>query len=57
MCGNVIGLILVGGGVKGFVYIGVYWAFLEKDVLVDIVGGMSVGVMLVVVIFFDIIYE
>lgn len=37
-------LVLVGGGVKGVVYMGVLWVLEEMYVFVDIIIGISMGV-------------
>jgi len=39
------GLVLGGGGAKGFAHIGVVKAMLEKDIPIDIIGGTSAGAL------------
>lgn len=41
--GNAIGLVLAGGGAKGFAHIGVFRALREFNIPVDMVGGTSIG--------------
>jgi predicted acylesterase/phospholipase RssA len=41
--GNALGLVLGGGGARGFAHLGVYKALLEVGVTVDWVGGASIG--------------
>ncbi len=41
--GNAIGLVLAGGGAKGFAHIGVYKALREFNIPIDYVGGTSIG--------------
>lgn len=41
--GNGIGLVLSGGGARGFAHIGVYRALVEAGVPIDAVGGCSMG--------------
>jgi predicted acylesterase/phospholipase RssA/CRP-like cAMP-binding protein len=41
--GNGIGLVLSGGGARGFAHLGVYRALLAAGVPVDAVGGCSIG--------------
>lgn len=43
--GRAIGLVLSGGGARGFAHVGVYRAFFEAGVPVDLVGGTSMGAM------------
>ena len=43
LTGGACGLILGGGGVRGWVEVGVIKALLEKKIAIDIVGGVSVG--------------
>lgn len=38
-----IGLVLGGGGAKGFCHLGVAQALIEKDLVIDIVSGVSAG--------------
>jgi predicted acylesterase/phospholipase RssA/CRP-like cAMP-binding protein len=41
--GNGVGLVLSGGGARGFAHLGVYRALLEAGVPIDAVGGCSIG--------------
>jgi NTE family protein len=41
--GNAIGLVLAGGGARGFAHLGVYKALEEEGIEVDFVGGTSIG--------------
>jgi len=43
LAGRAIGLVLGGGGARGFAHIGVLHALLEAGVPVDMVGGTSMG--------------
>jgi NTE family protein len=38
-----VGLVLAGGGARGFAHLGVYRALLEEGVEIDCVGGTSIG--------------
>ena len=41
--GNATGLVLAGGGAKGFAHVGIYLALKEHNIPVDFVGGTSIG--------------
>ncbi|MGA9575434.1 MAG: cyclic nucleotide-binding and patatin-like phospholipase domain-containing protein [Lysobacterales bacterium] len=41
--GNALGLVLGGGGARGYAHLGVYKALLELGIVVDWVGGASIG--------------
>ena len=41
MAGKAVGLVLSGGGVKGFAHLGVLHALDDAGVPVDIIGGTS----------------
>jgi predicted acylesterase/phospholipase RssA/CRP-like cAMP-binding protein len=43
LSGNAIGLVLGGGGARGFAHAGVYRAMCEMEIPVDWVGGSSIG--------------
>jgi NTE family protein len=43
LSGNAIGLVLAGGGAKGFAHVGVYLALREFNIPIDYVGGTSIG--------------
>jgi len=44
--GNAIGLVLSGGGARGFAHLGVYKALLELGITIDWVGGTSIGAII-----------
>jgi NTE family protein len=44
--GNAVGLVLSGGGAKGFAHIGVFRALEEAGITIDLVGGTSIGAIL-----------
>lgn len=46
LSGNGVGLVLAGGGAKGFAHIGVFKALREFKISVDYVGGASAGAMM-----------
>ena len=46
LTGRAIGLVLGGGGARGFAHIGVLKAFKEKGIPIDIVGGNSMGAVI-----------
>lgn len=54
LTGNGIGLVLAGGGAKGFAHIGVYKALEESKIPIDFIGGTSVGAMMGAIIALDI---
>ena len=41
-----VGLVLAGGGARGFAHLGVYRALREKGIEVDYVGGTSIGAVM-----------
>ncbi|MDB2414954.1 patatin-like phospholipase family protein [Rickettsiales bacterium] len=41
--GNAVGLVLSGGGARGFAHIGVIKALREKGIPIDAIGGVSMG--------------
>lgn len=43
LSGTAVGLVLAGGGARGFAHLGVYRALLERGVEIDCVGGTSMG--------------
>lgn len=43
LSGNAVGLVLAGGGARGFAHIGVIRALREAGIPVDMVGGTSIG--------------
>ncbi|HEX7154613.1 MAG TPA: patatin-like phospholipase family protein [Thermoanaerobaculia bacterium] len=44
--GNAVGLVLAGGGARGFAHLGVYKALEEAGVEIDFVGGTSMGAII-----------
>jgi NTE family protein len=40
---NAVGLVLAGGGARGFAHLGIWRALLEQGIEVDCVGGTSIG--------------
>ncbi len=46
LTGSSVGLVLGGGGARGFAHIGVLRAFQELEIPVDLVGGTSIGAIL-----------
>lgn len=53
LTGKATGLVLAGGGAKGFAHIGVMRALSEYQIPVDYLGGTSVGSMMAAAIAFD----
>ncbi|MDE1947347.1 MAG: patatin-like phospholipase family protein [Burkholderiales bacterium] len=43
---QVVGLVLAGGGARGFAHLGVYRALRERGIEVDYVGGTSIGAIM-----------
>ncbi|NBC07327.1 MAG: cyclic nucleotide-binding domain-containing protein [Bacteroidetes bacterium] len=50
---NAVGLVLAGGAAKGFAHLGVYKALREEGIVVDYLGGTSVGGMMAALIALD----
>lgn len=44
--GNAVGLVLSGGGARGFAHLGVFRALVEAGIEVDYVGGTSMGAVI-----------
>ncbi len=44
--GNAIGLVLSGGGARGFAHVGVIRALAERGIAIDYVGGTSMGAVI-----------
>ena len=44
--GNAIGLVLSGGGARGFAHLGVVRALRERRIPIDLVGGTSIGAIM-----------
>ncbi len=53
LSGNAIGLVLAGGGAKGFAHIGVLKALEEAGIPIDYVGGTSIGAVVAAAISYD----
>ncbi|MDB5240225.1 MAG: phospholipase, partial [Spirosoma sp.] len=53
LSGTANGLVLAGGGAKGFAHLGVLKALLEFHIPIDFVGGTSVGGLMAGIISFD----
>jgi NTE family protein len=53
LSGNAIGLVLGGGGARGFAHLGVYKALEELGVEVDLVAGTSIGAAMGAIISLD----
>jgi NTE family protein len=43
---SAVGLVLAGGGARGFAHLGVYRALREQGVEIDVVGGTSIGAVM-----------
>jgi NTE family protein len=50
---NAIGLVLAGGGARGFAHLGVYKALEELGIEVDFVAGTSIGAVMAAYVSFD----
>ncbi len=48
-----VGLVLAGGGARGFAHLGVWKALRERGVEIDVVGGTSMGAVMAAVIAID----
>lgn len=46
LCNHAIGLVLSGGGARGFSHLGVYQAMKELKIPIDFVGGVSFGALM-----------
>ena len=46
MTGKALGLVLGGGGTRGWAEVGAIRALIEKDIMIDAVGGTSIGAIL-----------
>ncbi len=46
LTGNAIGLVLGGGGARGFAHIGVIRAFQDLNIPIDLIGGNSMGAVI-----------
>ena len=48
-----VGLVLAGGGAKGLAHLGLYQALLERGLVVDFVGGTSIGAIMAAMVASD----
>jgi NTE family protein len=48
-----VGLVLAGGGARGFAHLGIWRALHERGVEIDVVGGTSIGAIMAALIAFD----
>ncbi len=53
LSGNAIGLVLSGGGARGFAHLGAWRALRARGVEIDVVGGTSIGAIMAVLIATD----
>ena len=53
LSGNTTGLVLSGGGARGFAHLGVYKALEEAGFEIDLVGGTSIGSVMSAYVAFD----
>ncbi len=52
-----VGLVLAGGGARGFAHLGVYRALRERGIEVDYVGGTSIGAVMAALIASDLPFD
>jgi len=50
---NAVGLVLAGGGARGFAHLGIWRALQEHGIEVDVVGGTSIGAIMASLIAID----
>ena len=50
---SAVGLVLAGGGARGFAHLGVYKALQERGIEVDFVGGTSIGAVMAALVAAD----
>jgi NTE family protein len=50
---NAVGLVLAGGGARGFAHLGVWRALQERGIEIDVVGGTSIGAIMACLIAID----
>jgi NTE family protein len=53
LTGNATGLVLSGGGARGFAHLGAYKAIEESGIEIDFVGGTSIGAVMSAYVSFD----
>ena len=54
LSGRGVGLVLAGGGARGFAHLGVYTALEDAGIAVDFVGGTSIGALMGVLMALDV---
>jgi NTE family protein len=54
LSGRAVGLVLAGGGARGFAHIGVYQAIEEAGIPVDFIGGTSIGALMGTLVALDV---
>ncbi len=54
LCGTANGLVLAGGGAKGFAHLGVFKALQEFEIPIDFLGGTSAGALMAMILSFGI---
>ncbi len=52
-----VGLVLAGGGARGFAHLGVYRALQEKGIAIDYVGGTSIGAVMAALMASDLPFD
>ncbi|MFT3954970.1 MAG: patatin-like phospholipase family protein [Piscinibacter sp.] len=50
---NAVGLVLAGGGARGFAHLGIYRALREQGTEIDVVGGTSIGAVMAALVATD----
>lgn len=50
---SAVGLVLAGGGARGFAHLGVWRALAERGIEIDVVGGTSIGAVMAVAVASD----
>ncbi len=53
MSHTAVGLVLAGGGARGFAHLGIFRALSERGIEIDYVGGTSIGAVMAVVVASD----
>jgi NTE family protein len=54
---SAVGLVLSGGGARGFAHLGVYRALIEHGIDIDVVGGTSIGAVMAALVASGLPYE
>jgi len=52
-----VGLVMAGGGARGFAHLGVYRALREQGIAIDYVGGTSIGAVMATLVAGDLPFE